>query len=110
MKFEKYFQSFSDSSEFNSQLAEKWFLEYGKDPEEIDIFATEIASQYVLKKLDYSIASCVMNRLMVELSWQAPKIFWTIYVAFENLEVLSDPGEKGITIVSNVLESIIKKP
>jgi hypothetical protein len=86
--------------------ARAWFATHGKAEEAMSAAALAVGTAYVDGRLTYSAGSSFMNLLMALAEWEAPKIFWSIYVAFEDFEIKEEPGSEAVQHVAEVLASV----
>ena len=83
--------------------ARTWFADHGRDEEALNAAALAVGTAYVEGRLSYRAGSSFMNGLMAQSEWEAPKTFWSIYIAFEDFETTEDPGSEAVQHVAKAL-------
>jgi hypothetical protein len=89
-----------------TEVVDAWYESDGHDNRQLVQAAQAIATSYVESRLPFLVANSAMTRLMIKRAWEAPEEFWSIFVAFEDLEVDEDPGEKGRAHVQAALSGV----
>ncbi len=73
--------------------------------DDIDAFAIRIAKCFLEGSMEFWDADAVLNYVMVDLSWEAPLLFWEIFIAFEDFETTDNPENDG----RSRIEKLIRK-
>ena len=80
------------------------------DQQKINELAVSIARKFIENEITFEIANGLLNDAMPTLGFEeVPKIFWTIYVAFEDFETSEIPEwgiRKNILKILNEINTI----
>lgn len=85
--------------------ARSWFALHGKDEASMNAVAIGVGRAFVTGRISYSAGSSFMNALMAQAEWEAPRLFWSIYVAFEDFETREEPGAEAVQQMAETLAS-----
>ncbi|MEP1705356.1 MAG: hypothetical protein ABJJ82_13445 [Marinobacter sp.] len=88
------------------ELVEEWYEVAGRNDTALLEAAQSIASSFIESRLPFAVASSAMTQLMVRRAWEAPEGFWRLFVAFVDLELEEDPGERGRAHVQTALSEV----
>jgi hypothetical protein len=98
--------SYSNSPNDTTELV-FWLSLHKNDEQKINELAVSIARKFIEKEISFEIANGLLNDIMPVLGFEeAPKIFWTIYVGFENFETSESPEKEIRKSISNILNDI----
>jgi hypothetical protein len=85
--------------------ARAWFADHGRDEQALNAAALAVGTAYVEGRISFGAGSSFMNGLMAQSEWEAPKTFWSIYIAFEDFETTENPGSEAVQHVASALAS-----
>lgn len=82
---------------------QSWYSEHQPNAEALSLLAEHIGAAFLAGKIDFEAASGLMNQLMPCVGFDsAPQRFWQYYVAFEDVEVSSNPDEDARPAIQRV--------
>ncbi len=79
-------------TERDADFIDKWLDAYRNKGEAVNDLALFIAKCYVNGSIGFDIASTLFNQVMPVIGFdEAPELFWLLYSAFEDYELLDEP-------------------
>ncbi len=97
----------TNSSSRDYSCVEKWLSGKADKYSAVDDLAIFLAISYIDAAIAYNTASNLFNQIMSDIEFsQVPEVFWRMYIAFEDFEILEDPDALAKPRIRSELEAL----